>query len=484
MKLTELLKGLKYEQKFEDKEITSLCCDTRQVKKGSLFFCFKGKHTDGHLFADDAVSRGAAFVVAEKSVGLENEIIVEDTKKAYAVCCANLYDNPQRKLKLIGVTGTNGKTSTTCLIRDILRQAGIRCGLIGTVVNETPEAVMPSKFSTPDSFSFYSLLHEMVKTDCEYVVVEVSSFGLEQRRIWGCHFDIALFTNLTQDHLDYHETMENYYQAKKLLFDVSDKAVICIDDDYGRRLAREVPCEVRTFSIQDDMADYTAKNIELSLENTCYAFVGKGIIERIKYPSLGMFSAQNSMGAVSLCIELGIEPKDAKRAIANSEGIPGRFEIIKVDTPFKVIRDFAHTPDGLEKVLDALRTVCKNERIVVLFGCAGNRDRSKRKKMIRAVAQRADFVIFTSDNPRHEDPMQIINDGMPGFEGLSTEKKIIVDRYEAITWALKNCRRGDILLLAGKGHEDYQVLDHGTVHFDEREIVTEIWEKLKNREEK
>ena len=268
MKLTELLKGLEYNQKFEDKEITSLCCDTRQVKKDSLFFCFKGKQTDGHKFAGEALEKGAAFVVAERSLGLENEVVVEDTKKAYAVCCANLYDNPQKKVKLIGVTGTNGKTSTTYLIRDILKESGIRCGLIGTVVNETPESVVPSKFTTPDSLSFYSLLHEMVKARCEYVVVEVSSFGLEQRRVWGCHFDISLFTNLTQDHLDYHDTMENYYKAKKLLFDVSDKAVICIDDDYGKRMASEVPCQVRTFSIKDDMADYTAKSINLTLENT------------------------------------------------------------------------------------------------------------------------------------------------------------------------------------------------------------------------
>ena len=483
MKLTELLKGLEYNQKFEDKEITSLCCDTRQVKKDSLFFCFKGKQTDGHKFAGEALEKGAAFVVAERSLGLENEVVVEDTKKAYAVCCANLYDNPQKKVKLIGVTGTNGKTSTTYLIRDILKESGIRCGLIGTVVNETPESVVPSKFTTPDSLSFYSLLHEMVKARCEYVVVEVSSFGLEQRRVWGCHFDISLFTNLTQDHLDYHDTMENYYKAKKLLFDVSDKAVICIDDDYGKRMASEVPCQVRTFSIKDDMADYTAKSINLTLENTSYAFVGKGIIERIKYPCLGMFSVSNSMGAVALTSEMGINPETAKKAISHAEGVPGRFELIKVDTPFKVIRDFAHTPDGLEKVLDALRTVCKDGRIVVLFGNAGNRDRSKRAKMVRTVAERADFVILSSDNPRHEDPMQIINDGLPGFDGLDVEKKVIPDRYEAITWALKNCHKGDILLLAGKGHEDYQVLDHGTVHFDEREIVREIWENLKNKEE-
>ena len=483
MKLSKLLEGLSYKAEFEDREITTLCCDTRQVKEGSLFFAFPGKQTDGHKFVPKALEMGAAFAVVERDVGIKNQIIVPDTKKAYAECCANLYDNPQKKVKLIGVTGTNGKTSTTYLVKDILAKAGYRVGLIGTVVNETPEAVIPSKFTTPDSLSFYSLMHEMVKAKCEYVVVEVSSFGLEQRRIWGCHFEISLFTNLTQDHLDYHDTMENYYQAKKLLFDVSDKGIIAVDDSYGVRLAKEVPCEVRTFSIKDDSADYTAKNIELTMENTSYEFVGKGVIGRIKYPCLGMFSVSNSMGAVAIACEMGIDGKAIKAAIAEAEGVPGRFERIKVDTPFTVIRDFAHTPDGLEKALDALRAVCKDGRIVVLFGNAGNRDRSKRAKMVRTVAERADFVVLSSDNPRHEDEMQIINDGLPGFEGLAVPHKVIPDRYEAITWALSNCNKGDILLLAGKGHEDYQVLDHGTIHFDEREIVSEIWENLKNREE-
>ncbi|MEG2143912.1 MAG: UDP-N-acetylmuramoyl-L-alanyl-D-glutamate--2,6-diaminopimelate ligase, partial [Oscillospiraceae bacterium] len=334
MKLTGLLQGIDVKGNYEDIEITGLAFDTRQAEKGGLFFCFEGKQTDGHAYAAKAMECGCSYVVVSHDLGIENQLLVSDTRRAFGIACANLYDNPQRKLKLIGVTGTNGKTSTTYLLRDILRKAGFRVGLMGTVVNETEDSIIESKFTTPDSLAFYSLMNEMVKDNCEYVVVEVSSFGLAQHRIEGCHFIASIFTNLTQDHLDYHGTMEEYYNAKKSLFDVSDKAIISIDDDYGKRLAKEVQCPVATFSIKEDMADYTAKSIKLTIEMTSYAFVGKNVIARVKYPCPGLFSVSNSMGALALATEIGVAISTSCEGIAAAKGVPGRVEVINTDTPF------------------------------------------------------------------------------------------------------------------------------------------------------
>ncbi len=480
MKLSQLFNDVKTGAPLPDIDVGHICADTRQVSPGAVFFCLNGFTHDGHDYASKALEQGAAAVVAERDLGLgDQQIITPDTHAAYSLCCANLFGNPQRKIKLVGVTGTNGKTTVTHLIRDVLEGFGHKTGLIGTIETDVGGVHFPAKYTTPEPLTFYSLLDQMVQAGCEYAVMEVSSHGLDQKRVAGCRFAIGVFTNLTQDHLDYHKTMEAYYQAKKSLFPLCDHAAVNIDDPYGRRLMDEIAeagGAAKSFSTRLDAADYTAKSIVMRAGGTSFAFVGSGLIARVKFPVPGEFSVSNAMAAIAACLALGLDLQKIVALLGESRGVPGRFEVLDTKTPFTVIRDYAHSPDAIEKILQALRAVT-DKKIMILFGCAGNRDRKKRRLMTEAAARLADFVVLTSDNPRNEDPLQIIEDAKPGLLEHKVPYVIIPDRYEAIKWALKNCAPGDTLLLAGKGHEDYQVLAHGTIHFDEREIVAELLEK-------
>jgi UDP-N-acetylmuramoyl-L-alanyl-D-glutamate--2,6-diaminopimelate ligase len=473
MNLIRLFAGVQHRTPLDDIEIGAIAADTRQITPNSAFFCLKGSVSDGHDFASQALERGAVAIVCERDLGLDRQVLVDDTHTAWALCCANFFGNPQRDVTLVGVTGTNAKTTVTHLIRDVLEGAGYKTGLIGTIETDVAGLHYPAKYTTPDPLTFYSLLDQMRQAGCDYVVMEVSSHGLQQRRVAGCRFAVGVFTNLTQDHLDYHGTMEDYYQAKKRLFDLCDTAVINLDDDYGRRLASEVSCPIKTFSISADAADYTAKSLQLRADGSSFAFVGSGMIARVKFPTPGEFSVSNAMAAIGACLALGLELEPTAALIERSRPVPGRFEVLETQTPYTVIRDYAHSPDAIEKVLSALRAVAQG-RVIILFGCAGNRDRTKRRIMAEAAARLADFVVLTSDNPRREDPLAIIEDTKCGLLEHKTPHIIIPDRYEAIGWALDHCQKDDILLLAGKGHEDYQVLAHGTIHFDEKEVVAEL----------
>jgi len=479
MLLSELLGGLSPKTEYIDREITGLSSDSRRVAAGGCYFCLKGSAADGHDFASKAVENGAAAVVCERPLGLENEIVVEDTHDAYAVACGHWFGDPQNDLKLIGVTGTNGKTTVTCLLRDVLRGFGKTVGMIGTIETDVDGMTFPAKYTTPDPLTFFSLLAQMRDAGCEYVSAEVSSHGLDQKRIGACRFVAGIFTNLTQDHLDYHKTMENYFAAKRSLFAHCDIGIVNADDPWGVRLLDDVTeCPLVTFSAAGlGEADYTAKNIELRADGGRFAVVTGDRICRMRFPVPGAFSVSNAMAVLACLVELGFPLDETARLLGQSRGVPGRFEVLQTGTPFTVIRDYAHAPDAIEKVLAALRATAAG-RIVILFGCAGNRDRTKRPKMAAAAAKGADFVILTSDNPRDEDAMRIIEDALPGLQESKTPYRVICDRYEAIEWALRNSRAGDTLLLAGKGHEEYQVLPHATVHFDEREIVTELLEKI------
>ncbi len=480
MKLSQLFNDVKTGAPLPCIDVGHICADTRQVVPGALFFCLNGFAQDGHDYAQKALALGAAAVVAERDLGLgDQQILTPDTHEAYSLCCANLFGNPQRKIKLVGVTGTNGKTTVTHLIRDVLEGFGHKTGLIGTIETDVGGVHFPAKYTTPEPLTFYSLLDQMVQAGCEYAVMEVSSHGLDQKRVAACRFSVGVFTNLTQDHLDYHKTMEAYYQAKKSLFGLCGAAAINIDDPYGRRLLEELNeagGAVKSFSTRLDAADYTAKSIRMRADGTAFAFVGSGLIARVKFPVPGEFSVSNAMAAITACLALGFDLHKTVALLEKSRGVPGRFEVLDTKTPYTVIRDYAHSPDAIEKILQALRAVT-DQKIMILFGCAGNRDRKKRRLMTEAAARLADFVVLTSDNPRNEDPLQIIEDAKPGLLEYKVPHIIIPDRYEAIKWALKNCAPGDTLLLAGKGHEDYQVLSHGTIHFDEREIVAELLEK-------
>ncbi|MEG1849189.1 MAG: UDP-N-acetylmuramoyl-L-alanyl-D-glutamate--2,6-diaminopimelate ligase, partial [Oscillospiraceae bacterium] len=431
MKLTELFAGVPMRTQLGETEIHGLSADTRQIAPNGLFFCIKGTIADGHDFAADALARGAAAIVCERELGLAKEILVEDTHAAFSLCCANWHGNPQRALRLVGVTGTNGKTTVTHLIRDALSALGHKTGLIGTIETDVAGVHYPAKYTTPDPLTFYGLLAQMRDADCEYVVMEASSHGLDQRRVEGCRFAVSVFTNLTQDHLDYHGDMEHYYLAKRRLFELSDAAVINLDDEYGRRLAGECGCPVKTFSIRLDEADYTAKSIQMYADKTTFAFVGNGMIARVSFPVPGEFSVSNAMAAIGACLSLGCGLEETAALMAQAKGVPGRFEVLRADVPYTILRDYAHSPDAVQKILEALRAVTKG-RIVILLGCAGNRDRKKRRIMTEIAARLADFVILTSDNPRSEDPMQIIEDAKPGLLEHKTPYQIIPDRYDAI----------------------------------------------------
>lgn len=473
MKLSELLKGLDVTGEYEDREITDVTQDSRLVKEGFLFICIKGASFDGHSVAEEMLKNGAAAVVCDHDLGLKNQIITANTRDAYSVICANFYGNPAEKLKLIGLTGTNGKTTTTFLIKQILENAGKKVGLIGTVQNMVGDEVYPAKYTTPDPHELQGLFSMMVEAGCEYCVMEVSSQALAQGRVKGIHFTIGAFTNLTQDHLDYHKTWDNYFHAKRILFENCDTAVTNADDANGLKIVEHLPCEVITYAIDTNHAHYLAKNVTFKASGVEYELVGLDNIGRCHCPIPGRFSVYNSLCAAVCALALGIPFADVLSAISTSNGVKGRIEVVPTNTDYTVIIDYAHSPDGLENIISSLREIAKG-RIVTVFGCGGDRDKTKRPKMGKIAAELSDFCVVTSDNPRSENPSAIIEDILAGMQSISTPYVVVENRKEAIRWALEHAKKNDIILLAGKGHETYQILPTGTIHFDEREAVAEI----------
>ena len=462
-------------------EITGITCNSKQVKKGYAFVCLKGAASDGHKFASDAVKAGATVIFAEHDTGEKNQIIVNDTHECYFRLSSKWFDEPAKKLKLIGVTGTNGKTSVTYMLKAILEKAGYSVGLIGTIHNMIKDTVIETHNTTPDAFTLNSLFAEMVEKGCEYAVMEVSSHALDQKRICDVTFEEALFTNLTQDHLDYHKTMENYLLAKKKLFKMCKKAILNSDDAYYKQMVSGLDCPVITYSSSND-SDYSAKGINYHPAGVEYELVTKGLINHISVNTGGRFTVYNSLCAIVAAIELGIPVKTAADAISELHGVKGRAEVVPTGTDYTVIIDYAHTPDGLKNILSTFRE-CKKNRLIVVFGCGGDRDKTKRPIMGNVAVHNADYVIVTSDNPRSEDPEAIINDILEGIKGIHTPYKVIVNRKEAIKYALSIARKDDIIVLAGKGHETYQILNSGTIHFDEREVVSEALKELKEKGE-
>lgn len=475
MKLSELLKNADVKNSFADCEIVDVTQDSRLVREGFLFVCIKGNTFDGHSVAKEMLENGARAVVCERDLGLENQIVVSDTREAYSVICANYFSNPAKKLKLIGLTGTNGKTTTTFLIKQILEGAGKRVGLIGTVQNMVCDEVYPAKYTTPDAYELQRLFSLMVKADCEYCVMEVSSQALAQGRVNGLHFEIGAFTNLTQDHLDYHKTWENYFNSKRILFENSSIAVTNADDENGLKIVSGLNCKVVSYAVNTNNADYVAKNVKFKSNGVEYELVSE-LIGRVNCPIPGRFSVYNSLCAASIALTLGISFEEVLTAISKSNGVKGRIEVVPTDTDYTVIIDYAHSPDGLENIISSLREIAK-KRIVTVFGCGGDRDRTKRPIMGKIAAELSDFCVVTSDNPRSENPSKIIEDILEGMKGVSTPYVVVENRREAIKWALEHAEKDDIILLAGKGHETYQILPTGTIHFDEREVVADILKK-------
>lgn len=473
MKISELLQKVPTRGAYTDAELTDITDKSNAVTKGCVFVCIRGARFDGHTVACDAEKNGAVLIVAEHDTGAKNQVLVENTRSAYALLCAAFYGYPAERLTLIGVTGTNGKTTTTMLLHGVLTKAGIKAGLVGTVENRVGTKAYPASLTTPDCKDLQKLFREMADSGCTHCVMEVSSQALAQHRVDGCHFKIALFTNLTQDHLDYHGDFEHYLQAKKQLFTKADIAVLNIDDKNAYKMTEGLSPRTVTFSVRQDDADYTAKNVICTANGVQYELLGRGDIGRVQLKIPGHFTVYNSMGAAICAIEAGLPFEQVCAQLAQSRGVPGRVEIVPTNTDYTVLIDYAHSPDGLENVITSLREVSE-KRIITVFGCGGDRDRTKRPKMGKIVGNLADIAVVTSDNPRTENPDAIIEEILAGMHNCKAKIKVITDRTEAIRYALSIAKKGDVVLLAGKGHETYQILKTGKIHYDEREVVAQI----------
>jgi len=480
MKLYTILENLS--TPLPDLEITGVTDNTKNVQQNSIFVCVAGKNFDGHTAAKEMLDNGAALVICSHDLGLgERQIIVENPRKTYGDLCAAWYRHPEREMQIIGVTGTNGKTTTATLLKEMLKRAGHKVGLIGTVQYEIGDEVLPSPNTTPLTDNYFSLLRKMADAGCDTVVMEVSSFGLEQHRIGPTHFKAAVFTNLTQDHLDIHGTMENYYLAKRMLFDICDYAVVNLNDAYGKRLFSEITCEKSGYGIRqvpEDHFDAMASDIALSTEETKFALHLHGKDLQIAMRMTGMFNVANAVAALAVGEKIGIPFPVMTELLLDYPGVRGRCEIIPTALDFTVICDYAHTPDAVEKTLQSLRE-CTVGRLIAVFGCGGNRDAAKRPKMAKAAANIADYLVITSDNPRDEDPQSIIDQIVVGLEDCTVPYETEIDRAEAIYKAMALAKTGDVVVLAGKGHEDYQIIAGGVhLHMDERELVAAAAKRL------
>ncbi len=461
-----------------DFEVTGVSCDSRRIKDGFVFVALKGADHDGHDFIDKALKSGARAVLVER---LDNDlrftcdvpvIAVDNTHKALGVLSAGFYGNPSQSLKVVGITGTNGKTTITYLIEALLQEAGVINGVIGTINYRFKDKVISSVNTTPGPDSLQMLLKEILDHGSEYAVMEVSSHALEQERVSGVKYHSAIFTNLTQDHLDYHHDMESYFAAKAKLFSTLDRgafAVVNADDEYGKRLFRSCPAKTITYGIKYNV-DFLAKDILFDAGHT--EFVLRSMRQEIpfKVKLIGRHNVYNLLAVVAWGVNAGFDLQLIKRALERFNFVPGRLEPVENKRGINVFVDYAHTEDALYNVITTLRELTK-KRLAVVFGCGGNRDKSKRPNMGRVVSQLADHVIITADNPRNEDPLAIIEDIKRGM--VKNNYRVILDRREAIRESLAWAIPGDIVLVAGKGHEDYQIFSNGKIHFNDSEVVRE-----------
>ena len=473
MKLNEVLAGVKLTARhIQDVEISGICYDTRDMISGCLFVALPGYKTDGHKYIAQALEQGAAAVLCQHPPEGEGPwLVTPDARAALAAVSANWFGHPARDLTLLAVSGTNGKTTTTYLLKAMLEGVlGARVGLIGTNQNMVGEEVLPAHRTTPESYEVQQLLREMADAGCTHVVMEASSHALVLHRLDGLRFRAGIFTNLTQDHLDFHGTMEAYRDAKGLLFRQSDTAVLNLDDEAGRYFARTVAVPRLTYSERRDEADLTAKNLRLFPDRVEFEAVAEGAISRVRLPRPGGFTVYNALGVLTCGLALGLPLADCADALAKAPGVKGRIEVVPVSADFAVIIDYAHTPDALENILTTVRDFTAG-RVICLFGCGGDRDRTKRPQMGAIAGSLADVAVVTSDNPRTEEPEAIIRDILPGLEGTAAEVVVEPDRRAAIRRALSLAEPGDTVVLAGKGHETYQEVGTRVLHLDEREEV-------------
>lgn len=482
MKIKELLNNIDYEiiQGSDDVEIENISWDSRKVGKNSLFICVSGKKVDRHDFAAAAVREGAMALVIEHDAGKFPENItvikVDNTKAAMAAVASGYYGKPSEKFNLIGITGTNGKTSVSYFIAKILQLAGRKAGIIGTIENRIGDNVVKVEEinpTTPDSIELQASFKEMLEHGATDVAMEVTSIGLEQHRVDMCDFDIGVFTNLTPDHLDEHGTMENYREAKTKLFRMCRKGIINADDPAHRYIMRNATCDILTYGIKG-RADFKAKNIRYFLDRVEFTLDFRGTEREIKLHIPGSFSVYNALAAIGACCCSGLSLDRIVEGINGIEGVKGRFQTVPNKKGCLVVVDYAHTPDGLENILRSVRmlTQCK---VITVFGCGGDRDKTKRPVMGEIAGRLSDYCIITSDNPRTEDPTRIIDDIEAGLRQTLCPYDKIENRKDAIHRALEKAQKGDIVIVAGKGHENYQMFGNKTIHFDDVEVVQEFF---------
>ena len=465
-------------------EISGVSYDSRKTAAGDLFVAMTGYETDGHKFIPMARDKGAACVLCqERPQGEGPYVLVEDSRLALAQVGRAWYGDPAASMKMVGVTGTNGKTTTTYLLKDILEQAaGAKVGLIGTNQNMIGSEVIPTERTTPESFELQGLLRRMADAGCTHVVMEVSSHALYLKRVEGIRFAVGIFTNLTQDHLDFHKTMENYCDAKALLFTRCDVGVYNADDPWAPRLMEEATCRKVSVGEHGDVpVDLAARNIVLTAEGVSFDAVTAEESVPVHVGIPGGFMVYNTLGVLAAARALGVSLEDSAGVLRHSAHVKGRVEVVPTPGDYTMLIDYAHTPDALENVLSAARGFAKG-RVVALFGCGGDRDRTKRPKMGRIAADMADFVIVTSDNPRTEEPEAIIREILAGMEGTATPYAVVPNRIEAIRYAMDHAQPGDVIILAGKGHETYQIIGHEKRHLDEREVVADYVRELQQKE--
>ncbi|WP_034631321.1 UDP-N-acetylmuramoyl-L-alanyl-D-glutamate--2,6-diaminopimelate ligase [Desulfotruncus alcoholivorax] len=468
-------------------EVRGIAYDSRQAGPGFLFVAIKGYKTDGHFYVRDAVARGATAVAVQEVVDVPPgiaRVMVSNTRQILPVISARYYGYPARKMKLIGVTGTNGKTTTTNLINAVYQEQGLKTGLIGTIHNRIGNRLLAVEHTTPESTDLQRLLDQMSQEGVQALVMEVSSHALALGRVDQCEYDTAVFTNITQDHLDFHGTMEEYLEAKTLLFrglgvnaqkTGKKHAVINADDPAAEKLINACSVDVLTYGIEQP-ADVVARDVLVTARGVCFTAEVPGETINLHLKLTGKFNVYNALAAVAACIAGGIPVPVIKRALEGVTGVPGRFELVDRGQDFAVIVDYAHTPDGLQNVLSTAREITSG-RLITVFGCGGDRDRTKRPQMGAITARMSDLAVVTSDNPRTEDPMSIIEDILPGIRGITGANYVVIpDRREAIRQAVREAKSGDVVVIAGKGHEDYQIIGARRMHFDDREEAAEALE--------
>ena len=482
MKLSELLKSVSIRQITgpAETEITGVNIDSRKIEKGHLFVAIKGTQTDGHKFIAKAIELGATAILCEdmpeEKIESVSYLQVASTEDVVGQVATNFYGNPSKKLKLVGVTGTNGKTTIATLLYNMFRKFGHRCGLLSTVCNYIEDEAIAADHTTPDPIELNHLLHRMVEAGCEYAFMECSSHAIAQKRIGGLTFAGGIFTNLTRDHLDYHKTFENYRNAKKAFFDGLPKEAFAItnaDDKNGSVMVQNCKANIKTYSIRQ-MADFRAHIIECHFEGMYLEINGR----EVGVQFIGKFNVSNLLAVYGAAVMLGKNPEDVLVVMSTLKSVAGRLEPIRSKDGITAVVDYAHTPDALENVLNAIHEVLegKEGHVITVCGAGGNRDKGKRPLMAQEAVKQSDRVIITSDNPRFEEPQDIINDMLAGLTPQLMKKVVsIVDRKEAIRTACMMAQKGDVILIAGKGHEDYQEIKGVKHHFDDREVVRDIF---------